>query len=385
MVEIPVNYIDREIGKSKLKLHKESIRVLMNFIKLGQIRIDAKIVLLFLLSCLIFSVNIPNLYMHPEFGEQNYIAQEILGGHPVFSTSVFPYPPMVFFVNALWLKIFFFLPGYLAIRLGGLILGVSTVLLLFRIIKKYTKNERLSLYSALIMLSFVVFVEYFLNMSAKTLLIFLSMSIFAFLFREKHFLAGLMTTLCFMTWQPGLIFVFGALSYYFLTRKGVKTYARYFSGFGLTLSVFLLYFVLSGTLTQFIDYNFLFVFTWKEKYFWAKNSFLASIKPLLGDCNTSVLFLIIPAFSIFFIDLHKINKHKEIFSFILPYFLLFLYVLSMDFQGGEDLLPLIPMVALANAVVLNKVNKFISIAIVLLFIVPLFQPVYPPNPFMLDM
>lgn len=365
--------------------------------KLTENKIELFIILL---ALFIFSVNILEFPIHVEFALQGYIGQEIIRGRPIFSTAVFAYPPMVYFINAFWMKLFFFLPNYLAMRMGGVILGSITALLFYKVLKNFTKNDLIPIFSVLIFLSFTILIEYFLNTSVKTVLIFFIFLIFLSLFKKKYLFSGISTSLCFMTWQVGGLFLFGPISYYFLNKEKIKNYVKFFIGFAIPLMLIVLYFLSYNLLDKFIDYVFLFALKFKEEINWMRNTVFFYISGWVAFCNTELLFLLFGLITglIFLFKLifkifknktiSKNAKNKELFSFVLPFFLLFLYTF-IDFQAGEDVVPLIPMISLGSAFILSRIRKKIQVVIVLLFIIlygyfPLFQPIYPPNPLLID-
>jgi len=346
-----------------------------------------------LLSFFIFSVNILDFPFHPEFGLQGYIGQELIRGYPVFSTLVWTYPPVVYFINAFWMKLFFFLPNYLAMRLGGLIIGIFTVLLFYKVLTKVTTDKLTPIFSALILLSFTFFIEYSFSISVKTVLVFFVVLMFLSLFKKHYLFSGILISLSFMSWQGGLVFIFAPLSYYLLNKEKSENYVKFFTGFIIPLLLIVLYFFSSNLLDKFINYVFTFAWSFKEESNWS-NSIFAYMKGWIAFSTTELVFLLFCPISSF-LFLFKIIKdkrihidNKELFSFILPYFLLFLYTF-IDFQPGEDVIPLMPAISLSSAFLFSKMRKKIPTIIVLSFLIvygffPMFQPIYPPNPLLTD-
>jgi len=348
-----------------------------------------------ILSLFIFSVNILDFPIHADFGLQGYIGQELIRGYPIFSTAAWTFPPMVYLINAFWMKLFFFLPNYLAMRLGGVILGSISILLFYKILTKCTKNNLIPIFSALILLSFTAFIEFSLGISNKTILLFFVFSMFFFLFKKYYLFTGVLTSLSFITWQGGGLFLFGPFSYYFLNKESRKNYVKFFVGFVIPLILVILYFLSNNLLDKLINYAFIFTLGYKKESIWMRNTIFTYIRGLVGYYNTELLFIFlalitIPLFLSKSIKRKVSNRinNKELFSFIFPYFLLFVYTI-IDFQGDEDIIPLLPIISLSSAFILNKIRKKIPLWIVLSFLMiygffPMFQAVYPPNPLIID-
>lgn len=367
--------------------------------------------LLMLLSLIIFSINILDFSWYPDFGVEAYIGQELARGYPVFSTAVFAKPPMGYFVDALWIKLFFFLPNYLAIRLGGMLLGSITVLLFYKVLTKCIKNSLIPIVSSLILLCFTYFIRNSLHCGFKPIMMFFTFSMFLFLFKKRYLFSGFLASLCFMTWQPGGVFLFGPISYYFLNKKKKKNYVKFFVGFAIPLILIILYFHFNGLLEKFINYVFIYMLGSKKEIRYLQFEMI-QIRNTLGFWNTELLFILFSLITtclFLFRLIRKIKnkgvpkhiKNKKLFSFLFPHFLLFLY-LAMDYQGGSDLIPLLPIISLFSAIFIKKINlifakfiakldisletaKKISLVIILALVctygfLPMFQPVYPENP-----
>jgi len=368
------------IGKIEKKLIKNKIEVFI-----------------ILLSLFIFSVNILDFPIHVEFGIQGYIAQELLRGSPIYSTSVFCYPPIVYLLNALWMKLFFFLPNYLAIRIGGAILGSITVLLAYKVFDKITKNKLISFFSVIIILSFTILIEFFLNTSVKTALVFFMLLMYLVLFKGHYLISGVLTSLCFLSWQIGGVFFLGPISYYILNKEKKKNYIKFFVGLAIPLIFVGLYFLFNKLLDTFIIYTFSYAMLFKKEIDWMSNAAFMYIRAWTAFNTTEVFFLLLGLIGSLFILFRLIrdndkkeilSKNKELFSFVFPCLLLFLY-LFIDFQAGEDMIPLIPAISLSGAFVLSKISKKIPAAIVLFLIMiygfgPMFQPIFPPNPLLIE-
>ncbi len=370
----------------------------MNSKFLSNLVINNKIELsIAILTLFIFSINILDFPFQGEI-YYAYIGQELLRLNPVFSTSIAVKPPIVYFFDAFLMKSFFFLPNYLAIRIGMLILSSVSMVLFYKVLKKITRNNLIPIFSILITLSFVYFIQDSLNSGLKPIILFFIFLEFLFLFKKNYFISGFFASLCFMTWQPSGLLIFGPIVYCFLNKDCTKKYFKILIGFSIPLVLIIFYFFFNGLLAKFIEYVFVFPLTLNLGRFellkWLK------FKGLFGYYNTELIFILFSLFgvSLVLFELIKrfkskkilpyIKQNKKAISFIFPFFLIFLYSI-FDFQGSDDVIILLPAISLFTALFLSKVSKKITVPLVVCFIllygfIPYLQPVYPENPFITD-
>ena len=147
-------------------------------------------------------------------------------------------------------------------------------------------------------------------------------------------------------------------------------------------------------------------------------SSLRSLLNIVGYYNSELFFIFFAVMGFIFIVYKLLKKFKEkkitgfisekkyIVSFSIPSIFLFFYSLG-DFQGGPDLIPLLPIISLLSAIFLEKINivlvkfstknlsmslekvKKVSFGIILTLVCiygffPMFQPVYPENPILTE-
>jgi len=356
--------------------------------------IEKKIELfIFLLTLLIFSINILDFPFQGEI-YYAYIGQELLRGNPVFSTTIAVKPPVAYFFDAFLMKVFFFLPNYLAIRVGMLVLSSISMVLFYKVLKEITKDGIIPIFSILITLSFVYFVQDSLNSGLKPIILFFIFLEFLALFKKNYFISGFFASMCFMTWQPSGLLLLGPIVYSFLNKENIKKYIDILIGFGISTSLIILYFFFNGLLTKFIDYVFILPLSFNIGRFELLN--WLKFTGLVGYYNTELIFIMFSLFGfvLMLIELIKTfnskgllaytQRNKKAISFLTPFFFLFLYSI-FDFQGSDDVIILLPMISLFSALFLRKISEKITISLAIGFIVlygfsPYLQAVYPENP-----
>lgn len=361
---------------------------LLNFI--SQYRVE---LFIFLMTLFIFSINILDFPFQGEI-YYAYIGQELLRGFSIFSTTIAVKPPMIYFFDALLMKLFFFLPNYLAIRVGMLFLSSITMILFYKVLKKITNDNLIPIFSVLIALSFVYFVQDSLNGGIKPLILFFVFLQFLALFKKNYLISGFFASLCFLTWQPSGLLLFGPFVYSFLNKEGVRRYLEIISGFIIPIALIVVYFFSNGLLNKFIEYVFVLPLSFNtgnfEWFNWLKFS------GLVGYYNTELFFILFSIFGVIlvFFDifgklerkkvLKIIEKRKNTISFLFPFFLLFLYSI-FDFQGSDDVIILLPAISLFAGTFLRRVSKKLTVTLVVWLIIlygfsPYLQLVYPENP-----
>lgn len=337
-------------------------------------------------------------------GLYSYMGQELLRGNVPYRDVVGAKGPMHIFSLSFFMLIFSFLPNYLAIRVGFLILSIIFTISFFLILRKLF-NQRVALFSSLVLLSFTYFLISFIIGSAKALSLFFFIPSFTFLLRKRYFLSGLFVSLSYLTWQVGALFITAPLFLILLSEYGWKrkivNFGKVFIGFLTPLTVFSIYFYLHNSLIKFI--NVISPFNQPS----LKTSFIGNSKTLLmsvfGYYGTEILLFIGGLLGLCIIvkkvfnNPHLIKRKKYISSFFVP-FLIYALFLLYDCDGGLDLIFFIPLISILfgflfkkildwiqkSLLFTNKWRKLISsilITIILIYgFLQAFQPVYPENP-----
>lgn len=327
-----------------------------------------------------------------------YIAQEILRGYPVFSTTTGVKPPMIYFLDAALMGSLSFIPNYLAIRIGMMGLGIATMILFYKVLQEVTKDNTLSLISVLLCLSFTYFIQDFLNSGLKPFILAMTFIQLLLLFRKKYFLSSIFAGISFMTWQPSGVMIFAPLVYAFLKKEKFVEYLKIIAGFSIPVILVLIYFAANGLLDRFIYYTIELPMSFNAERFelfnWLK------FYGIVGYYNTELLFLAASfvgavTYAIDFVRrmdrkdiMGYLEKHAKLLAYLAPFVLMLMYSV-FDFQGSDDVIILLPAIVLFAGYSIKKLSSKIPMIIVMALVLaygflPYLQPVYPENQLMTD-
>lgn len=377
----------------------------MNLNSIKKYKIEIALIVITLTVVSSYGINtFPILKDH---GLYSYIGQELTRGYPPYSTAIDIKAPMTYFVDAFFMNLFFFLPQYLAIRVGMLILISVLVLLYYRTILRISGDKLLSVGSSLVLISFTFFMELGLLGGPKLLtVLFLFSSLFTLL-RKNYILSGIFSSLAFLSWQPGSLVIFAPLVFIILGKTKFKEKLKKFgfvlTGFAIPAFIIGLYFHLASSLSDFIEFVILLPISFKST---VSSVNVWDLFNTLGYFCSEVLFLLLGVVGLGYAFYRLSGKKKkwiyekrDIIAFAAPFLALSIY-LSRDFQTGDDLSLLLPAISVLAVLTLVKIitwvkdkipfkNKYFLPLTLLLIITtygffPALQPVYPENPVIAD-
>jgi hypothetical protein len=263
----------------------------------------------------------------------------------------------------------------LAIRILFMALAALTVAFTFLVAREYFDSRRVGLLAAAMMLGFTAFAR--LNgggVQPKTPMVLLGLiSLWAAL-RNRPFLAGSSAMLSALSWQPGLLF-FGAaclaLSRYFTGWRD-RAWLRLLAGAALPLLLFLAYLWVAGATGDFYRWCLHFNFSvYAPGEMRPISGFFNRIsKMLAGTYHNSrfYFYLAIPGVLFFlwcevrqatrngFRSLKESAPRHAIL--IAP--LVYLLFCTINIQGGADLIPLLPFIAIFAALAVVSFLDFIA-------------------------
>ncbi|MEM5804299.1 MAG: hypothetical protein QXU82_00385, partial [Candidatus Aenigmatarchaeota archaeon] len=365
---------------------------------------------LFLLTIIIFTAfgafQFPILRDH---GIYSYISQELTRGNPVYSTAPDIKGPFLYMVDAFWMMIFWFMPNWVAIRIGMLIMSGLTMVFFYKTLFRMFGNKTMPLFSTIILMSFAFFAEYFVLGDPKGIALFLLMAGLYSLFSGKHLLSGISFGLMPMTWQPTGIFLLAPLIYFYLDGFDRKKTFYLFAGIALSVSFVGAHFIFTNTLPNMIEFAVLLPLEYKSGVYFKDT--LIAIFNIIACYNTEIIFLAIGSLgTIYYVAkgarllvmkrMEYAKSNKMLFAMILPYIFFSTYILA-DMQIADDIiLQLAPISMVCGHIFykafirlsfkMEKINimflKNSNAALIMITLMisaysfyPALQPVYPEN------
>jgi len=322
----------------------------------------------------IFAVFIWIQYGLFEFHLTNDMGIYLSGGKELLEGNV-PYvavfdvkPPMTFFVSAISLSFFTNLLGLspiFAIRIVMLLFGGGTVFFTYLLIYRLSNDRIHAIFSSIILLSFTGLGWAALSGRPKMLMVFFTIVCLYTLVRKKWFIAGILSSLSALTWQPGAILPIVVILYALTDKQQRKIqFLRSALGVALPIVAVVLFFFVMGGLQELINQTVLFTVTFKETIHWGFNTATSLlIYSIVYHYGTEILFFIAALLGFIFFTYRwrktLINfKHPLLFVY-LAFVPLVLYSLY-DFQGLFDLVPLLPFVSFFAAYFLLELGKKIA-------------------------
>lgn len=259
-----------------------------------------KKIYIFLFLILSFHLLILSLLQFTAWPEMVSFPYFINSGFVLYKDLVHAYPPLLVSILAVLYKTF----GYGIWVLKFLAWGSFLVndILIFILLKKFTKNINLSLSGVLVYAILQPVLEG--NMVWPDLLIipFLLLT-FLFLFNRKYFFAGISIGLAILIKQTGIFYI-GISGIWLLVyeRKNLKNILNYVSGILIITLPFLILLIRQNALNDFVNWTIIY----PSKY-WTKFPGYVQLFPTLRE-NIILLVLVLPlAFLI-------IKSSKKIFS-----------------------------------------------------------------------
>lgn len=259
-----------------------------------------------------------------------------------------------------------------ALRFTYIILAALTVAFAFLITLDYFESRSLALLAATIMLSFGAVAR--LNgggIQPKTPMILFGLITLWAIIKDRPFAAGVFGMLSALSWQPGLLFVGAAglaFSRYLTSWRDLKV-VKLLAGASIPLAIPLIYFWAVGALMDFYLWNIHFNATiYGPRGVRTLASFYHRIaKMLSGTYHSGRLFFALSVPGLLWALWQEARQAKQQGARSIldraPYHAIFIapvvYFLfcAIDIQGGADLLPLLPFVAIFAAIIIGQLVK----------------------------
>jgi hypothetical protein len=262
------------------------------------------------------------------------------------------------------------LSDVLAIRLTFSVLAVLTLGFTFLVALDYFKSIRIALFTATVMLTFEAFARFNGGgIQPKTVMVLFGLVTLWAIGKDRPMTAGVFGMLSALAWQPGLLFV-GAAGLAFsryLTSWRDKKALKMLVGAVMPLSILLAYFWVSGALQSFYLWNIHFnVTVYAPHESRSLQNFLQQLSRMLNGFyhNSRDYFYVALAglFIAIFQESRRAIKHGGRYFLerasthaVIVAPLVYFGFCMIDIQGGADLIPLVPFVAIFAAVAIEFV------------------------------
>ncbi|MEK6301426.1 MAG: DolP-mannose mannosyltransferase [Acidobacteriota bacterium] len=299
----------------------------------------------------------------------DYFAQVISRGGVPYRDVVNIKSPLSAYIGAAAIVVTrpFGLRDVFAIRVAFVLLAALTVAFTFLVALDYLGSRRVAFLASMIMLSFGAFAR--LNgggVQPKTPMVLFGLVTLWAILKDRPFTAGVFGMLSALSWQPGLLFVGAAglaFSSYLTSWRDLKV-VRLLAGAAIPLAIQLGYFWAAGALNDFYLWNIHFNATvYGPGQARSMSGFIHRIaKMMSGTYHTARFFfcLAAPGFAIAVWQALKrakqggargLLKDAPRHAIIIAPSVYFLFCM-IDIQGGADLIPLLPFVAVFAALAL---------------------------------
>ncbi len=293
----------------------------------------------------------------------DYIAQVISRGDVPYRDVVNIKSPLSAYIGAAAIVATrpFGIRDVYAIRFMYILLAALTVAFTFLVALDYFASYRLALLAASIMLAFGAFLR--LNgggIQPKTPMILFGLVTLWAIIKDRPFTAGVFGMLSALSWQPGLLFVGAAgLAFsHYLTRWRDGKVFKLIAGAAIPLVIQLGYFWATGALKDFYLWNIHFNATiYGPRGVRTISSFFNRIgKMLSGTYRDGRFYFYLSAIGLLLAlwqeakqaRLAKLLDAAPRHAVIIAPIVYFLFCM-IDIQGGADLIPLLPFVAIFAA------------------------------------
>jgi hypothetical protein len=311
-------------------------------------------------------------WTQPSAGDRanwDYFAQVIARGGVPYRDVVNIKSPLSAYIGAAAIIVTrpFGLRDVLAIRISFILLAALTVAFTFLVALDYFGSRRVALLAATIMLTFSAFAR--LNgggTQPKTPMALFGLIALWGLIKDRPFIAGLFGMLSALSWQPGLLFVGAAglgFSRYLTSWRDLKI-AKLIAGALIPLVVMLAYFWAAGALREFYLWNIHFNATvYGPNEMRPLSSFINRIaKMLAGTYHSGRFYFYLAAPGLLLVawrearqarqsGLRSLLERAPRHAVIIAPVVYFMFCM-IDIQGGADLIPFLPFVAMFAAVAL---------------------------------
>ncbi|MFY9609541.1 MAG: DolP-mannose mannosyltransferase [Blastocatellia bacterium] len=296
----------------------------------------------------------------------DYFAQEIARGGAPYRDVVDIKTPFSAYIGAAVLLIArpFGIQDVLAIRVAWLLVSSIAVGLVFLVASR-SFNKVTAVMAAAIMLSFEHFsISNSAGIEPKTLVVAFGLSCLWAIQSKKSLLSGLFGMLAALTWQPGLLYVGVAFlaSSHLLTRPFSKEATRTLAGAALPLFLLLLHLFLLGALRDFYHWTILFNFSvYAPRGLRTLSGFVRTLDRDISQAYTDQrLWFVLAAIGFLLSLLLEAIRFRERRTRLSPdsisrdtillSALIYLLFCMINIQGPDDLIPLLPYVAIFAAV-----------------------------------
>jgi hypothetical protein len=311
-------------------------------------------------------------WTQPSAGDRanwDYFAQVIARGGVPYRDVVNIKSPLSAYIGAAAIMAArpFGLRDVLAIRFTFILLAALTVAFTFLVALEYLGSRGVALLAATIMLTFSAFAR--LNgggTQPKTPMVLFGLITLWAIIKDGPFAAGLFGMLSALSWQPGLLFVGAAglaFSRYLTSWRDMKA-ARVVAGAAVPLAAMLMYFWAAGAIREFYLWNIHFNATvYGPNEMRPLSSFINRLaKMLAGTYHNGRFYFYLAAPGLLLLlwreaKLARGGGRRSLLeaaprhALIIAPVVYFLFCM-IDIQGGADLIPLLPFVAVFAAVAL---------------------------------
>ena len=311
-------------------------------------------------------------WSQPSAGDRanwDYFAQVIARGGVPYRDVVNIKSPLSAYISAAAIIVTrpFGLRDVLAIRISFILLAALTVAFTFLVALDYFGSRRVALLAAAIMLTFSAFAR--LNgggTQPKTPMVLFGLVALWALIKDLPFVAGLFGMLSALSWQPGLLFVGAAglgFSRYLTSWRDLKV-AKLIAGAVIPLAIMLGYFWAAGAFREFYLWNIHFNATvYGPNEMRPLSSFINRLaKMLAGTYHNGRFYFYLAAPGLLLVLWREARRAKEgglrallerapRHAVIIAPVVYFIFCM-IDIQGGADLIPFLPFVAMFAAIAL---------------------------------
>jgi hypothetical protein len=307
----------------------------------------------------------------------DYFSQVIARGGMPYRDVVNIKTPLSAYIGAAAIAVTrpFGLSAVMATRTASILMAVLAIAFTFLTATLFFHSRRIGVLAATILCGIFLFGRLSADgIQPKTPMILFGLISLCCVIRDRPLLAGLFGMLSALSWQPGLLFVGTAgvaFTRYFTTWRNLK-WLRVIIGAGIPLFIFLAHLLIGGALRDFYlwclkfnvevygprDYstydNFVERFTMlREKYYREDRRYfqLAAGGGLLLIA-TEIYFATKRGWS----ELRDRAPQHQVFIAAVVY----LIFCRIDLQGEQDLIPLLPFIAIFSSVLLIRFVDFIA-------------------------
>lgn len=296
----------------------------------------------------------------------DYIAQVIVRGGVPYRDAVNIKSPLSAYIGAAAIVATrpFGLRDVFAIRILFILLSGLTVAFTFLVALEYFSDVRTALLAATIILTIEPFIAMNIRgVQPKTPMVLFGLVTLWAIARQHAYAAGAFAMLSALSWQPGLLFLGVAVlafSRYF-TRWRDLNLAKLLIGALVPLTIMLAYFWISGALTDFYRWNIHYnavVYAPREAR--SPSNFIEHLFEMLnGYFRASRVYFYIGAIGLLIAVARELKRGSErggryLFDLsrthaviIAP--LVYVAFCMIDIQGRQDVIPLLPFVAIFSA------------------------------------